>query len=144
MLCQCLANVCDVGPALKQHCRSGIAVTITNGNNQPYWHCHHHNVILHAPECPATSWSRSAPSLTATVPAYYTQSSGDKMAVALWGILHGQPCLGNDTLPLTAFTTLAIVARLQTTDTCLTLGLSRGMNGVTISWSYSGDYPTRG
>ena len=27
---------------------------------------------------------------------------------------------------------------------CLTLGLSRGMNRVTLSYFYSGDYPTRG
>ena len=27
---------------------------------------------------------------------------------------------------------------------CLTLGLSRGMNGVTLSYCYSGNYPTRG
>ena len=27
---------------------------------------------------------------------------------------------------------------------CLTLGLSHGMNGIILSYCYSGDYPTRG
>ena len=38
----------------------------------------------------------------------------------------------------------AVVALKQPTIECLTLGLTWGMNGVTLSYCYPGDYPSRG
>ena len=39
---------------------------------------------------------------------------------------------------------LAVLRHITTVIECLTLGLSRGMKKVTLSYCYSGNYPTQG